>query len=340
MALLNPNHRIQDPRISQILPTVKCSTCNQPVPLDRLGDHICASALTSSNPPSNTKPLPPPFTVQTSPLPPNPARSSPMNALFSRRPSTNQRDVRVHDGSPFRNGVSIHSSVPSRGTTPSPAPSRIGVRSPAPAMPPSPSRRAKSPFLPHSSPTREPISRPEPTPNVIVPVNSRPGLSSTLDARSSTHRRPSVPSSQLAQLPPPHSFRDPRPAPMPPPHPSIHHPVRSAPSPAPSNHPTQRFASPAVDTKSGGAAGMAGVGRRGFATVARPAVVATSRMPPVHSPTAPMPAPLVPASSPPRSMSSFISFYMYYLLDACIRFSKWAPWRFIIAFLYVLTCNS
>src|SRR5712691_6938632 len=41
MALLDPNHRTKDPRISQILPTVKCSTCSQPVPLARLGDPTC-----------------------------------------------------------------------------------------------------------------------------------------------------------------------------------------------------------------------------------------------------------------------------------------------------------
>lgn len=28
-------------RISQLLPSVKCSNCNQPVPLDELGDHTC-----------------------------------------------------------------------------------------------------------------------------------------------------------------------------------------------------------------------------------------------------------------------------------------------------------
>ena len=319
-ALLDPNPRTQDPRISQILPTVKCSTCSKPVPLDRLGDHICTPTSTSSSPPSDTKPSPPSLTLQTSPSPLSPAPSSPMNALFSKRPSTNQRDVRAHDGPRLRNGSSFSSSVPSRGNTPSPAPSRTGVRSPAPANAPSPSPRAKSPFLPPapSSPTRGPISRPELTSNVIVPVNSRPGLSA-LDSRSSTHRRPSIPSSPLAQPPSLHSFRDPRPAPTPPhppPHPSIRHPVRSAPSPAPSGHSLQSFASPEVDTKSGGVAGMAGVGRRGFAAVARAAMFATSHMHQVHSP---MPAPWVPASSPPRGMSSFISFYMYYLLDARVR---------------------
>lgn len=346
MALLDPNPRTQDPRISQILPTVKCSTCSKPVPLDRLGDHICAPLLTSSNSPSDTKLSPPPLTVQTSPSPPSPTPSSPMNALFSRRPSTNQRDARVHDGSRLRSGTSFTSSVPSRGTTPSPAPSRAGVRSPAPSMSSSHSQRAKSPFRSPSSPTRGPISRPELITNVVVPVNPRPGLS-TLDARpSSTHRRPSIPSSPLAQPPSPHSFRDPRPAPMPPPHPPIHHPVRSGPSPGPSEYSSlQRFASPEVDTKSGGVAGMAGVGRRGFAAVARAAMFATSHMPPVHSPTptaAPMPAPWVPASSPPRGMSSFISFYMYCLLDAHIPCSHCASWRFRIAFSrrgLCITCN-
>lgn len=332
MALLDPNSRTQDPRISQLLPTVKCSTCSEPVSLDRLGDHICAPVSTSSNPPRDTKPSPPPLTVQTSPSPLSPAPSSPMNGFFSRRPSTNQQDVRVYDGSRLRSGSSFSSSVPSRRTTPSPAPSTTSVRSSAQAMPPSPSRRAKSPFLPPSSPTREPIPRPELTPNVIVPANSRPGLS-TLVARSSTHRRPSIPSSPLAQPPSPHSFlHDPRPAPMPPP-PPIHHPVRSATSPAPSDYSLQRFASPEFDTKSGGVAGMAGVGRRGFAAVARAAMFATSHMPPVHSPPAPTTAPWVPTSSPPRGMSSFISFDMYYyLLDARVRCSQCASWRFIVAF--------
>ncbi|EAU88673.2 hypothetical protein CC1G_01046 [Coprinopsis cinerea okayama7 len=40
-------------RISQLLPTVKCSNCNQPVPLSELGDHVCAPA-----PPVPTLPKP------------------------------------------------------------------------------------------------------------------------------------------------------------------------------------------------------------------------------------------------------------------------------------------
>ena len=40
----------QGERLSQILPTVKCSTCSQPVSLADLGDHVCAPPPTPSTP--------------------------------------------------------------------------------------------------------------------------------------------------------------------------------------------------------------------------------------------------------------------------------------------------
>jgi len=47
-SLLSPtstsaNKDTAKPRISQLLPTVKCSTCHQPVPLDELGEHTCSA---------------------------------------------------------------------------------------------------------------------------------------------------------------------------------------------------------------------------------------------------------------------------------------------------------
>ncbi|KAF8275069.1 hypothetical protein EI94DRAFT_24677 [Lactarius quietus] len=54
---------------------------------------------------------------------------------------------------------------------------------------------------------------------------------------------------------------------------------------------------PEIDTKSGGAAGMAGVGRRGFAAAARAAMFAASASSSMS--TSPPPAPWNPASSPP-----------------------------------------
>ncbi|KAI6028469.1 hypothetical protein F5J12DRAFT_381505 [Pisolithus orientalis] len=55
----------QAPRLSQLLPTVKCSNCSQPVPLADLADHVCPPQPplpplqrlpTSSNPPSSFLP--------------------------------------------------------------------------------------------------------------------------------------------------------------------------------------------------------------------------------------------------------------------------------------------
>src|SRR6266851_10396284 len=130
----------QDLLISQLLPTVKCSSCTEPVPLDRLGDHICVPPLASSD----TKSSRPPLNAQTATSSPRSPPSSPMNSLLARRrPSTNkQQDARVHDGARLRND-----SNPSRGAAPSRTPSKDGVRSPGPVMPPtSPSRPAQRPF--------------------------------------------------------------------------------------------------------------------------------------------------------------------------------------------------
>lgn len=303
MAQLDPSHSNQGLRISQLLPSVKCSSCGQPVSLDQLGDHTCSPALASSNPASDTNPSPPPLSAKTAPSLPVPTPSgTSMDPRFRRRPSTNQQqDGRVYDGAHLRNGSNLPSSLPPSGAAPSTAPSRNGLRSPAQTMSPSsPSRLAQNPLVSPSSPTRQRIPRPE-----MAPVIPRLGLS-TLEARSSPfHRRPSAPSSPLAQPQPPHGGRDPRSAPMAP-HPPVGHPVRSTPSPAPSEYPPQRFAPSEIDTKSGGAAGMAGVGRRGFAAVAHAAMFAIHHPSHLHSPTAPSPATWVSASSPPQGMSSFI----------------------------------
>jgi PDZ and LIM domain protein 5/6/7 len=43
MASLLPSSAASQSRTSEFLPTVKCSNCNAPVPLDELGDHICSA---------------------------------------------------------------------------------------------------------------------------------------------------------------------------------------------------------------------------------------------------------------------------------------------------------
>ncbi|KAH9966614.1 hypothetical protein BC827DRAFT_1264570 [Russula dissimulans] len=346
--LVVPNIPSQEPRISQLLPSVKCSSCAGLVPLDQLADHVCASAP-RYKPPSDTSPTPPPK-VQTAPqTPSNAIPRSPLDMFSPRRPSVNTQDRRPFDGDArLRNNAS---PAPSWGA-PSRVPSRSSERGlappPNPAAPLPPPSRTQSPHLPPSSTRRRPtLTQPDMPPNFAVPPVARqpsgsfrlrspaptgvpppaPAASPALparDARPSSQRRPSnpPPSSPLAQQTPHYPPRDPRSAPMP--SHLDHHPgpVRATPSPAPapsgfpSPSPSHRFAE--FDTKSGGAAGMAGVGRRGFAAVARAAMFATHAS---HLPlsAAPLPGPWGSASSssqinspplripdPPVGMSSFI----------------------------------
>ena len=292
MAQLAPALPTHDPRLSDLLPTVKCSSCSQPVPLEGLVDHLCA--LAPSNPARDTNPASPP---------PNGAPPSPMDTHFTRRPSANSQDKHDHKGTRLRKKPS---RTPSRGAT-SHAPSLDSVRSPAPLSPVAPPSRMQSPFVPPSA-ARQPFLRPEVPPNV-APATPQPGnlrtrspaptsLTAPLDTRSPFQRRPPAPPSPLAQTAPHvHDARDPHPAPMPthPNHP--HRPaVRTTSSPAPSDYSPQRFESPEFDTKSGGAAGMAGVGRRGFAAVARAAMFASH----LQTSTTTLPARWVPTSSSPQ----------------------------------------
>jgi hypothetical protein len=263
MALGTPQ---SNPRISQLLPSVKCSSCGQPVPLDKLGDHVCAPLPSSS--PSSSKPIPPRLKLQSAI-----ASASLRDATSPRLSSTSSRDVRNYD----------------RGNNPSRAPSRNGVRSPAP--PPS---CTQTPILPASS-ARQPISQypgngSRPPPEVALISNSHP---STIHAHPSVanHRRPSVPPSPLTLAP--RVSQDPRSMPM---SNRPNPPIRVPPSPAPSDY---SFMGPEIDTKSGGAAGMAGVGRRGFAAAARAAMFAASASSSVRSPTSPAPWNSAPSFPPP-----------------------------------------
>ena len=385
-------------RISHLLPTVKCSSCTQPVPLDQLGDHVCPPP---SNLSSDTKPVPSPLKAQTLPRPPsNASTRSPMSIFFPRRrPSAapNPRDVSLTPSrAPSRNAarspapsLSQSPRPPSRAQTqrqelspnvvvpsvPRPGGSistRSAVRTPSPldtrspvlrrpsnprSHPDAPSPVLRRPSNPQSSldsrspdqrrpsipqpplNTRSPIQRrpsaPQSPPDAPSPVLRRPSNpQSSLDthspvlrrpstpksppnAPSSVLRRPSDPRSQFAQATNYGASDDKRSALMPQ---SNHQPVRSVTSPSPSSYSSRSFVSPEIDTKSGGAAGMAGVGRRGFAAAARAAMFTSSPPSRVQRPTADMPAPWIPRSSspqrvntppsgnlnPPTGMSSFI----------------------------------
>ncbi|KAI0256645.1 hypothetical protein BJV78DRAFT_1278317 [Lactifluus subvellereus] len=304
MAQLAANSPQRGPRMSQVLPTVKCSSCNYSVPLDKLGDHVCAlpPPLPSS---SDTKPMPRQPTLHTALSPPNAAHRSPRDTRSPPMiPSIIPQDIRRQHSARLRNSPS---PAPSRGA-PSPAPSRNGVRSPGPLSLMVPPSRTQSPFTPASSARQmiprhservsdlppDPRDRPRPdaAPSILSgntqpltfrATSSNAPIPPALDARS----RPSAPLSPLAQ-----GFQgvhDPRPALV---HAEPGHHFRSPASPAPSNYSSrsQHFMGPEIDTKSGGVAGMAGVGRRGFAAAARAALFAA---PPVSR--LPSPAPMSPA---------------------------------------------
>jgi len=337
MAQLAPNISSQEPRISQLLPSVKCSSCGGLVPLDQLADHVCAPA--PFKPASDTTPTPPPPKVQTAPQSPtNAAPHSPLDMLFPRRPSVNTEHRRPYDGDArLRNNASPASSWGAPSRVPSRNSERGSAPPPNPAAPLPPPSRTQSPHLPPSTRRRPTLTRPHMPPDIAIPPVTRqasgslrlgspaptrtpppahihapgPGPTSPArDARSSSQRRPSNPPplSPLAQQTPHYPSRDARSAPPMPPHLDHHHPgpvrATASPAPAPSSFPvpSRRFAE--LDTKSGGAAGMAGVGRRGFAAVARAALFATP--PASHFPlsTAPLPGSWDSASSSSSQINS------------------------------------
>ncbi|KDR73623.1 hypothetical protein GALMADRAFT_212467 [Galerina marginata CBS 339.88] len=341
-SLLSPTST-STPRVSQLLPTVKCSTCHQPVPLAELGDHTCEA--------------PPP-------VPSLPKPSISHEAATSLLPERLQGRVAQPTSA-----VPEHQRLPSSSSTSINARLRINTRSPAPpASPtqpsfqpkPSPLARAdssesrpfpsssNSPMRTRPPPAGDPMRMRTPSnastpatarpPNAPTPATARPPVSFAQDS----NRRPSF-SSNVASpsrgqppalgqaMPPPRNPAAPAgynnpppprsgPSPAPPgsykgPPPPMGLPSRpglppgaamngprsmgtpAPPPPGPNNNNTpfvpptskEEFVPPAergIDTKTGGAAGMAGVGRRGFAAAARAAmfVAPPGPLPPAQQP--------------------------------------------------------
>ncbi|KII89164.1 hypothetical protein PLICRDRAFT_53631 [Plicaturopsis crispa FD-325 SS-3] len=319
--LLRPTPSQPPGRISQLLPTVKCSNCNNPVQLADLGEHVC--------------PLIPPVPVKT--RPPSSPRSITgllptrlQNLVPGRSSSTSPQDPKQHHGSALSN------SPPSRAGSPNLQPPanrpgwNLSQRAPSPL---SASRNRQGPTSPtHSMSSRTPSMSSTYTTSTITQTSNPRSTTSgparpSYDARrpSYTESRPSMSSSRPSYDAPRPSRDSARPTPnAPPPRPSYDLPrpsyessrprQDSAPSPRPrqnstaSTMPRQRQDSepayvartgnispvpplpaqddpidrgrsvtpvrPEPDTKIGGEAGMAGVGRRGFAAAARVAMFA------------------------------------------------------------------
>ncbi|KAH7926635.1 hypothetical protein BV22DRAFT_1032630 [Leucogyrophana mollusca] len=169
----------QAPRISQLLPTVKCSSCCQPVPLSELGEHVCP-------------PQPPPslMSLQKPPMSPKSASSllpARLQNLVSSRAGTPQqqpqvqRQLSAHDHAPARR-PSQHDPFqripPSVNNNTLSSPRR---NSPAPSLSAGPSARAPPPtgqptsiLISRGNPYRQdsrPPNMPEPE-RVATPVRN------------------------------------------------------------------------------------------------------------------------------------------------------------------------
>ena len=338
-------------RMSQLLPTVKCSDCNKLVPINELEGHICAPlpSPSTSGPslsnllaqrvqemvssPSIRRKLSraPPKTP--SPAPSLSSRQAEVSGRRSRALSVSSRKQNSSSPGPMTT-IPPMKPVP---TEPPPTP-RIPIpetpRNVDPAQPhhiPSPTSRSNTPNIsvghsrsrvPSVTSNRSTSSRPSADSRDQVTSNAsqlRPSVDSNRSRKSST----ATTSSLSAGRPPYDIPRTRTPSdnsrsntpynqlPIPPP---VNNPntlpngseIYSTPSPQnnpqsrtnglvppPQITPSSRMTDqprfepmPEPDTKIGGEAGMAGVGRRGFQAVARAAMFTTPQM---HLPGRPSP---------------------------------------------------
>lgn len=346
MASLLPPSNPAEERISQVLPTVKCSDCCKPVPIHELGEHVCAPPPSpSTSGPSLSNLLAQrvqDLVTSTSVRPelsktPPPKTPSPAPSLASRQAEVSARRSRA---------LSVSSRKKSS-SSPGPAPTSIPPMKPVPTEPlPVPTSPVlEIPRTPDSVPPHHipfPTSRSN-TPNISVtplrirapsvvsnrsasshpPTDSRerglsnasqlrPSFESTRPRKSSndttTNRTTDRPSYDIPRTRTPSDNSRPNASyNQPPPIPSLIPPSVYIPNLQPPGSDMHRTSTPQngarlrtngpvppplmiaeqpmfrpipePDTKIGGEAGMAGVGRRGFQAAARAAMFTAH---PVH----------------------------------------------------------
>ncbi|TFK30154.1 hypothetical protein FA15DRAFT_699705 [Coprinopsis marcescibilis] len=313
-------------RISQLLPSVKCSNCNLPVPLSELGEHICAPAppvpslpRPSFSPQSASVLLPNRFLgrVASPGVPPPPDPRS-----FQGQPQQQQQQQRTVADRLRINPVVNGSNGPRSSPLFRPEP-QDGDPNPNMRMPPPASAdfrmRSNGPnpndFAPPMALGRERSSShngPPPNLGPRYPPNRTGTPNSATYGNPPNRIRSPATSPNLPFNPPPPILRNgaspapsfqgsitrnvPSPGPMgrggppgsmpmrgppPPGGPPFANPPRSyTPGGPPSQGPPTPISERDIDTKIGGEAGMAGVGRRGFAAAARAAMFAVAPKPP------------------------------------------------------------
>ncbi|TFK42313.1 hypothetical protein BDQ12DRAFT_269471 [Crucibulum laeve] len=305
-SLLSPPPTDAPARISQLLPTVKCSDCNNPIPLAELGEHTCSAPPPLPKIPPQVPTLPKPSVTPAaatallpqrlqnrvvSPVssngpsipPPRPGsandryqpRSSPLARPNPERIDTSSPSSSVippvgRNFSPV-NSNSISASSPLRPTGDFRARAMSNVASAAAAGPSAP--------RPSFSSARE-VNAPPRSTSVSTPGPSRGGPPMSNMGPPS----PIGPPLRSMSGPSPTSMSGPAPSSMGPSSSMGHFPQSSMPLNMNPNNPPPRMGPPTrqmsyvppperdIDTKVGGQAGMAGVGRRGFAAAARAAM--------------------------------------------------------------------
>ncbi|KXN91493.1 Paxillin [Leucoagaricus sp. SymC.cos] len=243
------------PRASQVLPTVKCSSCSQPVPLAELGEHTCDK-------------VPPVPSIPKLPSPPPPvnfAKPLPARVTSPGLPVAGPLPQRLATP-PIKSPQSPHATriVPPPTDHP-----RLSTGSLSPSLP-----QRSSPLAQHSrnntstSFQRARDFQPSPTLPLkpTLPTNPWPADSRGRSTSSASARPPISPTNSG----PSHTGMKP-----------LASPSEASPSAPPPSMPgastNNRVVSfvpeteIGIDTKSGGEAGMAGVGRRGFAAAVRAA---------------------------------------------------------------------
>ncbi|KZV62165.1 hypothetical protein PENSPDRAFT_670535 [Peniophora sp. CONT] len=295
------------PRISQLLPSVTCSTCGDQVSLDELVDHICKPQSTPASVPESsvsktsllsqrlqdltnrresaaTQSSRSSYSTQRSPSPVRttrpPSEASTIRSNNTYRPDSqfSARHERIPSTSSRAPSIA-RSASPAASVAPPRAPSAASYRSRTPSSTtstlnqvPPPTQRAPSAAsnrsrAPSNASTRSGMPYPGSV-GIALPSQRRPSVASSFRSASSPSEEQRRPSFNQTRTPPPPAFiprslspaRAPVTPPIPPPSPGAH----------------SVYAEDDIDTKTGGEAGMAGVGRRGFAAAARAAMFATS----------------------------------------------------------------
>jgi hypothetical protein len=163
--LLSPARSRHTGRISQVLPTVKCSNCNNEVTLDQLGDHVC--------------PLPPPM-----PFLPKPATSPRSATALLPTRLQNRVPPPLLAQSPPSNGLSLTPRRGQRGwNQPPPSPlsavhsnSSLDTGREALAVPATPTRRDPWPHSQTPPPAAATRSPPTPVPEPDTKIGGEAGM--------------------------------------------------------------------------------------------------------------------------------------------------------------------